>query len=44
MTYTEVPPAALEEMRKTAAPVIEDVKKRAGADLVAQVLAEAGKR
>ena len=44
MTYTEIAPAALEEMRKASAPVIEDVKKRAGADLVAQVLAEAGKR
>jgi tripartite ATP-independent transporter DctP family solute receptor len=44
MTYTEIAPAALEEMRKTTAPVIEEVKKRAGADLVAQVLAEAAKR
>ena len=44
MTYTEITPAALEEMRKTSAPVIEEVKKRAGADLVTQVLAEAGKR
>jgi len=44
MTYTEIAPAALEEMRKSSAPVIEEVKKRAGADLVAQVLAEAGKR
>jgi len=43
MTYTEIAPAALTEMRKTTAPVIEDVKKRAGADLVAQVLAEAAK-
>jgi tripartite ATP-independent transporter DctP family solute receptor len=44
MTYTEIAPAAIEEMRKTSAPVIEEVKKRAGADLVAQVLAEAAKR
>jgi len=44
MTYTEITPAALEEMRKASAPVIEDVKKRAGADLVNQVLAEAAKR
>ena len=44
MTYTEIAPAALEDMRKASAPVIEDVKKRAGADLVTQVLAEAGKR
>lgn len=44
MTYTEIAPAALDEMRKATAPVIEEVKKRAGADLVAQVLAEAAKR
>jgi TRAP-type C4-dicarboxylate transport system substrate-binding protein len=44
MTFTEVTPAAREEMRKATAPVIEDVKKRAGADLVNQVLAEAAKR
>ena len=44
MTFTEVTPAAREEMRKASAPVIEDVKKRAGADLVNQVLAEAAKR
>ncbi|MFP5406757.1 MAG: alanine--tRNA ligase-related protein, partial [Gammaproteobacteria bacterium] len=43
MTYTELSPAAIEEMRQATAPVIEDVKKRAGADLVAQVLAEAAK-
>ncbi|MEO6321944.1 MAG: TRAP transporter substrate-binding protein [Polaromonas sp.] len=43
MTYTEIAPSALEEMRKATAPVIEDVKKRAGADLVNQVLAEAAK-
>ena len=43
MTYTELTPAAREEMRKATAPVIEDVKKRAGADLVSQVLAEAAK-
>jgi tripartite ATP-independent transporter DctP family solute receptor len=44
MTFTEVTPAAREEMRKASAPVIEEVKKRAGADLVNQVLAEAAKR
>ena len=44
MLYTEIAPAALEEMRKATAPVIEDVKRRAGADLVAKVLAEAAKR
>jgi TRAP-type C4-dicarboxylate transport system substrate-binding protein len=43
MIYTEITPAAREEMRKATAPVIEDVKKRAGADLVNQVLAEAAK-
>lgn len=43
MTYTEITPAALAEMRATAAPVIEGVKKRAGAELVDQVLAEAAK-
>ncbi len=43
MTYTEMPPAALDEMRRATLPVIEDVKKRAGADLVNQVLAEAAK-
>lgn len=43
MALTEISPAALDEMRKATAPVIEDVKKRAGAELVAQVLAEAGK-
>jgi TRAP-type C4-dicarboxylate transport system substrate-binding protein len=43
MTYTELTPAVREEMRKASLPVIEDVKKRAGADLVNQVLAEASK-
>lgn len=43
MTYTEITPAAREEMRKATLPVIEHVKKRAGADLVDQVLAEAAK-
>lgn len=44
MTYTEISPAALDEMRRATAPVIEGVKKRAGADLVNQVLAEVAKR
>ena len=44
MTYTELTPAAREEMRKASLPVIEDVKKRAGADLVNQVLAEAARQ
>jgi len=43
MTFTELAPAAREEMRKASLPVIEDVKKRAGADLVNQVLAEAAR-
>ncbi len=45
MTYTEVSPAVKDEMRKIAmAAVLEGVKKRAGADLVDQVLVEAAKR
>jgi tripartite ATP-independent transporter DctP family solute receptor len=43
MTYTEIAPAALDEMRKAAAPVIDSVKKRAGAELVEQVQAAAAK-
>jgi tripartite ATP-independent transporter DctP family solute receptor len=43
MAYTEIAPAAREEMRKASLPVIEDVKKRAGAELVNQVLSEAAK-
>lgn len=43
MTLTEIAPAAIDEMRKATAPVIEEVKKRAGAELVNQVLAEAAK-
>ena len=44
MTYTEITPAARDEMRKIALPaVLEGVKKRAGADLVDQVLAESAK-
>ncbi len=44
MTYTEISPAVREEMRKATAPVIDEVvKKRAGAALVDQVLAEAAK-
>lgn len=45
MTYTEISPAAREEMRKASASVIDEVvKKRAGAALVDQVLAEASTR
>ena len=43
MTYTEISPAALAEMRKAAEPVLEGVKKRAGAELVDQVLAAVAK-
>lgn len=44
MTYTEISPAAREEMRKAAASVIDSVvKKRAGAELVEQVLAAVAK-
>ena len=44
MSYTEISPAVKEEMRKVSlAAVLEGVKKRAGADLVNQVLAEAAK-
>ena len=44
MTYTEISPAVKDEMRKVSmAAVLEGVKKRAGADLVNQVLAEAAK-
>ncbi len=45
MIYTEISPAAREDMRKASAGVIDEVvKKRAGAALVDQVLAEAAKR
>ena len=45
MTYTEISPAEREAMRKATAPVIDEVvKKRAGAELVEQVLAEAARR
>ena len=43
MTYTEIPPATFAKMREMTAPVVESVKKRAGADLVNQVLAETSK-
>jgi tripartite ATP-independent transporter DctP family solute receptor len=43
MAYTEISTAARDEMRKASLPVIEDVKKRAGAELVNQVLAEAAR-
>jgi TRAP-type transport system periplasmic protein len=44
MTYTEITPAAREEMRKASATVIDSVRKRAGTELVDQVLAEVAKR
>jgi tripartite ATP-independent transporter DctP family solute receptor len=43
MTYTEIPPEAFAKMRELTAPVVDSVKKRAGADLVNQVLAETSK-
>lgn len=43
MTYTEITPAARAEMRQATLPVIESVKKRAGAELVNQVLAESAR-
>ena len=43
MEYTEISPAVREAMRKASAGVIDDVKKRAGAQLVETVLAEVAK-
>jgi len=43
MQYDELSPQVREQMRKATAPVIDQVKKRAGAELVDRVLAEAGK-
>ena len=40
MLYTEITPAARQEMRKAALPVIKDVRARAGTELVDQVLAD----
>ncbi len=44
MTWSEVSPEFREQMRKASAGVVEDVKKRAGADLVNRVMAETAKR
>ncbi len=44
MQFDEMTPEALAELRKVSAPVVDSVKKRAGADLVEQVIAEAGKK
>jgi len=43
MQYDPVPPQALADMRKASAEVVEQVKKRAGAELVERALAEVGK-
>ncbi len=43
MTYTELPPSEREAMRKATAGVVDDIKKRVGAPLVDQVLAEVKK-
>jgi TRAP-type C4-dicarboxylate transport system substrate-binding protein len=43
MTYTELPPAEREAMRKATAGVVDDIKKRVGAPLVDQVLVEVKK-
>jgi tripartite ATP-independent transporter DctP family solute receptor len=43
MQYDEVSPQAREEMRKASAGVVDQVKKRIGAELVDRVLAEAAK-
>jgi tripartite ATP-independent transporter DctP family solute receptor len=43
MQYDALSPQALAEMRKATAPVVDDVKKRAGAELVDRVVAEARK-
>jgi len=43
MTYDEVSPAFREQMRRGSAGVVEDVKKRVGADFVNRVIAETKK-
>jgi TRAP-type transport system periplasmic protein len=43
MVYTSLNPGEREAMKKASAPVIEEVRKRIGADLVDQVLAEVKK-
>ena len=43
MQYDALSPQALEEMRAASVPVVEQVRKRAGAELVDRVVAEAGK-
>ncbi|MEK7753057.1 MAG: TRAP transporter substrate-binding protein [Acidobacteriota bacterium] len=43
MQYDALTPQAIDEMRKASAPVVDQVKKRAGAELVDRVLAEVAK-
>ena len=43
MQFDALSPQALEELRSASAPILEQVKKRAGAELVDRVTAEAGK-
>ncbi len=43
MQYDTLSPQALDEMRAATAPVVEQVKKRAGAELIDRVVAEAHK-
>lgn len=44
VNYDEVSPKLVADMRAATANIVDDVKKRAGADLVARVLAEAAKQ
>ena len=44
MVWDEVSPQFREQMRKGSAGIVEDVKKRVGADLVNRVLAETAKK
>ena len=44
MQYDPLPPETLAALRKATSGVVDEVKKRAGADLVDQVLAAAGKK
>jgi tripartite ATP-independent transporter DctP family solute receptor len=44
MVWDEVSPAFREQLRKASAGIVEDVKKRVGADLVARVQAETAKK
>jgi tripartite ATP-independent transporter DctP family solute receptor len=44
VAYDEVSPKLIADMRAATANIVEDVKKRAGADLIARVLAETAKQ